>query len=192
MRPFLFDFLLPDYNQKAKLYKAFNQMKITSAKQEDLRPQQNMDVPGQPRGYFDELRAKSRYCVKPDSIFRVNFGLLERDGRIIPCDVNVQGCEQHWIEFRIWNYKEEMELKKLCSEFDTTHRIHKIDNDKLDRLKVQKLFRAWSLGEKEPDFKINTINGIVPDADMEKFYSLFPAVIHYLLDCMNLVLEGGR
>lgn len=166
---------------------------ITSAKpQEEARPQTQMDVPGQPRSFADSLRGPSRYFVKPDSTFRVVFGVFERDGRLIPCGADTEGCEQHWIEFRIWNFKEETQLKKMCSEFDTVNRVHKIDNDKLDRLKVQKLFVNWSFGEKDPDLVLHPINGIMPDADVEKFFSLYPAIIHHLLDCMNLVLEGGR
>jgi len=139
--------------------------------------------------------------VTPASRFRVTFYLLpvgeghlkrfrvvresEADG------MNKDGLEgPHWVEFKMWTYKQEIDLKRKCMQFDETTRMNFINNDLLNRLKIQTLLNAWSLDAKfGPRLKLVHVNGVLVDESYDMFTRLFPNVVRFILDEMNNVLE---
>ena len=135
----------------------------------------------------------TKYEVTPDSVFYVKFGIVPKDGRIlvIPEDeVDFEkNAEAHWVKFKMWNYEQELEWKNKSTEYDATKRIHALNTDKLNEIKLRNLLVSWSFGEKEDSLKLFHIGSLLTDESLKVFYSLYPVVVRYIVESMNDVLE---
>lgn len=144
----------------------------------------------------------SKIEVMSESCFRIKFYLLQvgdgdkfRRYRVVRTD-DAQNFEEgvlgdlHWVEFKMWTYKQEMDLKRKCMQFDEQTRMNFINNDLLNRLKIQLLLSSWSLDEKFGiRLKLFHQNGVLVDESYEMFVQLFPNIIRFILSEMNDVLE---
>jgi len=100
-----------------------------------------------------------------------------------------KGVETHKVTFRMWTYDEIVNLRKAATTFDAVRRMHLVDTDLLDRLKVQKLMRSWTFDRDNPRLKIHRVNETLTDESWESFKKLHPNIIRYILEKMNEILE---
>ncbi len=89
----------------------------------------------------------------------------------------------------MWTYAEEIELRKRASSFDAIKRVHYLDNDILNRLKIQILLKKWSFEGSNSRLKLLHVNGILSDESYNVFMKMHPNIIRYVLDRMNNILE---
>lgn len=154
--------------------------------------QQAQQIPQRP---FTRKSTFTKYEVKPDTTFKIEFGIVERDGRYVVIRKDEvqfsKGTEPHWVLFRMWGYREELEWKNKATEYDAERRVHSMNNDVLNELKLRNLLLDWSFSEKEPELKLMHVNRILSDESIEMFFSFYPSVVRYMVDKMNEVLEGN-
>lgn len=134
----------------------------------------------------------TKYEVKPDSTFTVKFGLTTIDGRVIVVDNNddlIPDVEKHWVTFRMWKFSEELDLKSKATDYDANKKIHMLNNDKLNEIKVRTLILDWSFSEKDMSLKLLHVNKYLSDEGLAILYNLYPSVVRYIINKMNEVLE---
>jgi hypothetical protein len=163
-------------------------MKIESSKKPEEKGEK-FNVVGE--RLDEKLQGPGKYVVTKDKTFKVRFGLVEREGRWVVIKPE-SGGEDHWVEFRIWTFNEEVELRKMATIFDPLKKIHIVDNDYLNRLKVQRLMLSWSFDKANDKLKLLHVNGVLADEGWKAFTSLFPSIIRFVLESMNAVLECGE
>lgn len=136
-------------------------------------------------------RTYTKYEVKPESHFIVKFGIMEQDGRIIVTDEDMleSRIEKHWVKFRMWTYAEELDIKSKATEFDSTKKVHLLNNDKLNEIKIRTLIQDWSFSQSDASLKLLHINNYLSDEGLKIVYSLYPTIIRYIINRMNEVLE---
>jgi hypothetical protein len=138
----------------------------------------------------DEMLMKpGKYEVTPESTFDVEVHLGMSNGRWVIYDSQTEGADTHKLVFRIWTYDEMVELKKKATAYDPHKRIHMLDHDALNRMKVQKLLVSWTFDRENPRLKVLHVNGILTDESWNMFAKLQPNIISYVMERMNDVLE---
>jgi hypothetical protein len=140
-----------------------------------------------------KLYKPGKYEVTKEDSFRVCIHIIHKDGRWIVLDPDEmkaeRGVEKHWVDFRMWTFDEEIELRKAATTFDAQKRMHLIDHDVLNRLKVQRLLKSWSFSEGNDALKLFHQNGVLVDESYEAFTKLHPNIARYIIERMNNVLE---
>jgi len=149
-----------------------------------------MGVNDSPRGarVDEKLMKPGKYEVTDEHTFKVELSLVLRDKRWIVVEGSNIG-EKHEIVFRMWSYDEMIELKKMATSYDPQKRLHMIDNDLLNRLKVQRLLVSWTFDRENPRLKLAHVNGVLTDESWLAFTKLQPNIVVYILDEMNRVYE---
>ena len=103
-----------------------------------------------------------------------------------------EGIDEEEVVFRMWTFDEMVELRKLATSFDQVRRIHLVDYDALNRLKVQRLTVSWTLGRENPRLKLHHVNGVLTDESWAAFSKrLLPNITQHIIDEMNQVYERG-
>ncbi len=148
-------------------------------------------TPELPRGLrLDEkLMKPGKYEVIPENTFKIDVNLMLKGNRWVVVDGTGRGVECNEVIFRMWSYDEMIELKKMATTFDPTKRLHMVDNDLLNRLKVQKLLVSWTLDRDNPRLRVAHVNGVLTDESWVAFTKLQPNIVTYILDEMNRVYE---
>jgi len=135
----------------------------------------------------------SKYEVGPDSSFMVEFGILAKDDRYVIMDKDevkmTKGAESHWAKFKMWTYEQELDWKNEATEFDSTKRVHMLNTDKLNEIKLRNLILNWSFSEADNSLKMLHVNGVLADESLKVFYSIYPSIARHIVDGMNDVLE---
>ena len=138
-------------------------------------------------------RTPTRYEVGKDSTFVLHFGIVAKEDRLVVIKVDdavmTKGAEPHWVKFRMWQYPEELKWKNEATDFDASKRVHTLNNDRLNELKLRNLLLDWSFGVQEPDLRLMHVNGLLSDESLKVFFALYPTVIRHIIDRMNEVLE---
>lgn len=140
----------------------------------------------------EQLSKAGKYEVTENDTFKVEFSLMQKEGRWIPFDNKIektQGVEEHFVVFRMWTFLEETELRKKASSFDPVKRVHYLDNDILNRLKLQILLKEWSFEKDNKRMKLLHINGVLVDESYNAFMKLHPNIIRFIIERMNNILE---
>lgn len=159
-------------------------MPIVQAKEEP-KPQQKAE----PR-VDEKLMLPGKYEVTKDSTFKVQLHLkANKEGRWMVMTGAGKDIDSHEVVFRMWTYDEMVELRKMVTTFDATKRMHMIDNDALNRIKVQRLLVSWTLDRDNPRLKLLHVNGVLSDEGWKMFSHLQPNIITHLLEEMNKALE---
>lgn len=156
----------------------------------------NAEVKQEPKPEFprgarldERLMKPGRYEVTNDHVFKIEVNLFLRDGRWIVAEGTGKNVEAHEVVFRIWNYEEMIDLKKMATSYDPTKRLHMVDNDLLNRLKVQRLMVSWTFDRDNPRLKMAHVNGVLTDESWGAFIKLQHNIVTYILDEMNRVYE---
>ena len=137
----------------------------------------------------EKLARPGKYEITPDTTFKVEVHLKEKDGRWILMMGKGKDIESHEVVFRMWNYNEMVELKKLATSYDSTKRMHMIDNDALNRFKVQRMMMSWSFDRDNSRLRLFHVNGVMTDESWKAVSSLQPNILSHILEEMNNVLE---
>ena len=156
----------------------------------EAKPEPENDRPLEER--VDEtLMEPGKYEITKDHTFEVNVHLRQSDGRWVVVDNPVKGAEVHTVTFRMWNYDEMVDLKKQATAYDAGKRMHMIDNDTLDRLKIQKLLMGWTFDRDNPRLKLHRVQGTLTDESWGVVKRLQPNILTYIISGMNRVYELG-
>ena len=138
----------------------------------------------------------SKYEVRPDSEFEIRFCLYFDEGRVRVFTEDAKykfpECESHWVKFRMWTYKEQLEWKRQCSDLDMQTKSMRLNTDKYDEIKLRHLIKSWSLEQFDPKFKLLHVGGVLSDESYELLVGLFPSIVENIVFMMNQVLEGNR
>ena len=139
-------------------------------------------------------RIKTKYELPDDASFKIEFGIaFDEEGfprMIAKDDVEfTKGAENHWVEFKMWKYSQELEWKNQCTEFNQANRTHTLNINKLDEIKVRNLLKSWSFSLNEPRLTLLHVNGYLSDESFTQFYEMFPALVKYIIGKMNEQLE---
>lgn len=142
---------------------------------------------------FIKPKVYTKYEVKPETYFYVKFGIVSQEDRWVVIDeedVSVtKKAESHWVKFKMWNYAQELDWKNQATEFDNSKRMHTLNTDKLNELKIRNLLVDWSFAEDEDSLKMLHVNDLLCDESFKVFYSLYPGIIRHIVSKMNDVLE---
>lgn len=138
-----------------------------------------------------KLEGAGKYEITHDTTFRIRFWLNLRDGRwvIVPQDKKNKYSEEHWVDFRMWTFEEEIDLRKKATSWDGFKRIHLIDHDQLNRMKIQLLMKAWSFDAQNDRLKLLHVNDILSDESYKSFCKLQPNISRHIIERMNDVLD---
>ena len=139
----------------------------------------------------ERLMPPGQYEVMPDNMIPIDLHLLQKNKRWVLLEHKTDKTEDHQVFFRMWTYDEMIEMRKLATSFDPVKRMHMIDNDILNRLKVQRLLVSWTFDRDNPRLKLFHVNGVLADEGWAAVRRLQPNIITCILDEMNRVLEFG-
>ncbi len=140
----------------------------------------------------EQVMLPGKYEVTPEHTFTIKMHLQERDGRWVLMQQSSEDTTTHEVIFRMWTYDEMVDLKKKATIYEPQRKVHIIDNDALNRLKVQRLLKSWTFDEDNPRLKLLHVNGVLADEGWENFKRLQPNIIEYILSRMNDVYELGH
>jgi hypothetical protein len=152
------------------------------------KPEQQKPEPMGPR-VDEKLMRSGKYEITKETIFKVEVHLKEKDGRWILMVNKGRDIESHEVVFRMWNYDEMVELKKLATSYDSTKRMHMIDNDSLNRFKIQRMLMSWTFDRDNPRLKLFHVQGVMTDESWKVVSSLQPNILSYIIEEMNKVYE---
>lgn len=137
----------------------------------------------------EKLMSPGKYEVTPEHTFVVEVHLKQQEGRWVIARSAGKGIDSHKVVFRLWNYDEMIDLKKKTTTYDPQKRIHTIDQDGLNRMKIQKLMVSWTFGDDNPRLKIHRVQDVLTDESWANFKRLQTNIITYITDRMNEVLD---
>lgn len=130
-----------------------------------------------------KLYKPGKYELTGNETFDVVFRIKEIDG-IWTITNDIDG-EEHFVRFRMWNYKESLELTKMAYVYDQFKKMHYIDNEVLDKLKIQRLLKEWSFEKDNENLKIIHVNGVLVDECYENFMRLHFNIVQHIIYEMN-------
>lgn len=137
----------------------------------------------------EKLTKPGKYEVTPEDTFTVDIWLKRVDKRWILCNPSDKGASKEEVVFRMWNYDEMVGLKKMATSYDPIKRIHMVDQDALNRMKIQRFMLAWTLDKENPRLRIYHVNGVMVDESWIAFTKLYPNIIVFIVERMNMVFE---
>jgi hypothetical protein len=137
----------------------------------------------------EKLMQPGKYEIHSGVIFTVTIYMKEREGRWVLMTGAGKDIEKHEITFRMWGFNEMIELRKLATSYDAQKRIHMIDNDLLNRYKIQRLMMSWTFDRDNSRLRIQHVNGILTDEGWTAFTMLQPNIASHIIDEMNKVYE---
>jgi len=137
----------------------------------------------------EKLMGPGDYEITEKHTFDVDVYLAKKGNRWIVVEKGLKTNIKQTVVFRIWTYDEMIELRKQSTSFDAIQRMHMVDTDNLDRMKVQKLMQSWTFGENNPRLKIHRVQGVLTDESWISFKKLQANIIRFILEKMNEVLE---
>jgi hypothetical protein len=155
----------------------------------EAKPEMKMqEAPRQSR--IDErLMKPGKYEVSNEHTFDVEIHLAPVKDRWVISDRPGKGIDTHKVVFRMWNYDEMIDLKRKATSYDSQKRLHMVDNDALNRLKIQKLLVSWTLDSENPRLKLFHVQGVLTDESWQTFAKLQPNIISHIIEEMNRVYE---
>jgi len=141
----------------------------------------------------ERLMKPGKYEVSDESSFTVKLYLKKKGvARWSLMNGPGEGVDEEKVVFRMWTFDEMVELRKMATTFDQVRRMHLIDYDALNRLKVQRLMMSWTLDRDNPRLKLHHVNGVLVDEAWTVFSKrLLPNIAQHIIDEMNAVYERG-
>jgi hypothetical protein len=140
----------------------------------------------------EQIMEPGQYEVGPDDTFTIHVYVKQVDKRWVVVRGEGDGIVHHEVVFRMWNYHERVELRKKATKYDRIRRMHLIDNDALNQLKIQKYMKSWTFDRDNPRLKLHHIQGTLTDEGWVLFVkNLNPSLAAYIIDEMNRVYEAN-
>jgi hypothetical protein len=137
----------------------------------------------------ESLMEPGDYEVTPEHTFDILLFLKEKDGRWVVVNKGGSGVSEHKIVMRMWSYDEMVELRKRATSYDQNKRIHMIDQDLLNRIKIQKLMMSWTLSDDNARLKIHRRQGALTDESWTNVKRLQTNILQFIINSMNEVYE---
>jgi len=137
----------------------------------------------------EALMKPGKYEVQFGQTFDILIHLKLIDGRWLVMNGPGPDVDSHKVTFRMWTYDEMVNLKKRSTNFDTDRRVHMIDNDMLNRLKVQSFLMSWTLGTDNARLKLHHVQSVLTDESWDAFRKLQPNILNHIFEEMNKVYE---
>ncbi len=137
----------------------------------------------------EALMNPGQYETTSETTFPIDIYLKETEGRWVIMEGPVAGVKHEKVVMRMWSYDEMIEMRKLCTAFDQKNRIHMIDNDALNRVKIQKLMVSWTFDKDNPRLKIHHVQGVLTDESWKAFTRLQTTICDYIINRMNMVYD---
>jgi hypothetical protein len=164
-------------------------MPVVKKKEGQDRPQNNK----REVRYDNVLMGPGEYEVTRGSTFVIEIHLRLRDEKdkwwVVTTKELAQTTES--VTFRMWSYDEMVDLRKLATKYDTVRRVHMIDHDVLNRLKIQKFLLKWTFDKKNNRLELHHANGVLVDESWDKVRLLQPNILKHIIDEMNIRYEHG-
>jgi len=135
------------------------------------------------------LMKPGKYETTPDMTFVLDIYLRKKDNRWILADGPGKDVDHESVTFRMWSYDEMIGMRKMATTYDQIKRIHMIDHDALNQLKIQRLMIEWTFGRDNPRLKLFHVSGVLVDEGWNAFRRLQPNIISFIFDRMNRVYE---
>ena len=158
--------------------------------------QQNVNESQQPKKqtYSSFNRQPTKYQVTKDSEFVVKFGLMQIDGRMVVVYRNYEqqkDVQRHWVKFRMWTYKQQLEWKDECMKFNMQSRSFILQTNLLNQKKLRNLIKDWSFAQISDRYKLLHTGGVLSDESYQVFKSLYPTIANAIIYLMNEVLQNN-
>jgi hypothetical protein len=136
------------------------------------------------------IREAGKFELKKNESFTINFGLVDFEGRWLLAKENEgEGIESCWVKFKMWSFEEEVSLKSQATQWDSQKRMHTLNNDFFNRLKIQKLLVDWSFSKDNATFKLHRVQNTLTDESFGAFLKLHRNICSHIIENMNRVLE---
>ena len=120
----------------------------------------------------EKLMKPGKYEITPETKFTITIHAKDKDGRWIIMTGPGKGIETNMVVFRMWTYNEMIEMRKMAISYDAGKRIHMIDNDALNRLKIQRLLVSWTFDKDNPRLRIQHVQGVMTDESWTAFVNI--------------------
>jgi hypothetical protein len=131
-----------------------------------------------------------KYEVKQDDTFTITVCLVQVEGRWRVVEGPGRNVAEEKVVFAMWRYNDAVELRKKATAYDRIRRMHVVDHDALNRLKVQKYLLSWTFDKDNPRLKLHRVNGVLTDESWDMFSkSLYPNITSRIIEEMNRVYE---
>ena len=137
----------------------------------------------------EQLMEAGEYEVTPEHTFTIDIYLKVKSNRWIVMEGAGKGVVQEQVVMRMWTYDEMVDLKKRATTYDPLKRIHMVDHDALNRMKLQKFIVSWTFDKKNPRLKLQHQNGVLTDESWNAFAKLQTNISNHIIDEMNSVYE---
>lgn len=157
----------------------------------EARPDMAKSTPRLDRRIDESLMSPGKYEIILENTISIDLHLLRKQKRWIALENETEETEEHQVVFRMWTYDEMIDMRKMATSYDPLKRMHLVDNDHLNRLKIQRLLVSWTLDRENPRLKLLHVNGVLADEGWQAFKRLQPNIITCILEEMNKVLEFG-
>ena len=136
------------------------------------------------------LKEAGKFELGANESFTLKFGLVEFEKRwLIAKEDEGEGVTPCWVKFKMWSFEEEVGLKSQATQWDSNKRMHTLNNDFFNRLKIQKLLLDWSFTEEIENFKLHRVQNVLTDESFARFLLLQRNICSHIIDNMNRVLE---
>lgn len=135
------------------------------------------------------LMGPGDYEVTKDHTFEIPVHLKLHDKRWVVMAGPGKDVITQKVEMRLWSYDEMVDLRKKATSYDQIKRIHMVDQDLLNRLKIQKLMISWTFGDTNPRLKIHRQQDSLTDESWLNVKKLQTNILQYIINTMNEVYE---
>lgn len=147
---------------------------------------------------FDKaLMGPGEYEVTKSSNFKITIYLKPRSEEekswwiVTNEDETDESIVKEEVTFRMWTYDEMIEMRKLATKYDTIRRVHMIDHDVLNQLKIQKFMKSWTFDKDNPRLELFHTGGVLVDEVWAKVKMLQPNILKHIIEEMNVRYEFG-
>jgi hypothetical protein len=150
-----------------------------------------------PRGQQKEARhdkvlmEPGEYEVTRNSTFTLKLHLKKNEDKwwVVVSEKEATTTEE--VTFRMWTYDEMVELRKLATKYDQMRRVHMIDHDVLNRLKIQRYMLSWTFEKENQRFELHHVQGVLSDETWAKVKRLQTNLLRHIIEQMNERYEFG-
>jgi hypothetical protein len=143
--------------------------------------------------YDKVLMGPGDYEVTQNSTFEIEIYLRTRSDKdkwwIVTEKKDAKSTEK--VVFRMWNYDEMVEMRKLATKYDPIRRVHMIDHDVLNRLKIQRFMKSWTFDKSNSRLELHHVNRVMVDESWDKVRLLQPNILTHIIEEMNRRYEYG-
>jgi hypothetical protein len=137
----------------------------------------------------EKLMKPGKYEVTPEDTFTVEIFMRKQDKRWVLCAMTDKGATKEEVIFRMWTYNEMVESRKMATSYDPLKRIHMVDHDALNRMKIQRFLVSWTFDRENPRLRIQHVNGVMTDESWTAFTRLHPNICTFIIEKMNSVYD---